>query len=421
MTSFFRFDPSTALAGAPSSPYHGALRTAVAGLALAVAGVPAGAGRIEEILRSDPRLAPYAEAAEEHRLQVLLGWIEEDEDQRQILRQEGFRASAEYFYPASAIKLFAAVAALETLGDLRRETGLAVDENTPLLFHPLFDGEELTDADPSNRDGGRITVGHEIKKLFLVSDNVAFNRLYELVGPDALNRSARRAGIGSARIVHRLSIARTAEENRRVPKIELVGDGFRHTVPERSCEAEPPVPEIAGLAVGRAYLRGGERIDQAMDFRVKNRISLADLQRALALVVRPGVDVGEGDGFRLTERQRALLLDAMAGYPRQSENPVYDPEEYPDHWVKFLLPGLRRVVPDERLRIYNKVGRAYGFSIENAFVVDRETGRSFFLAATVYTNRDGVLNDDAYEYETAADPFLADLGEAVARALWELD
>lgn len=36
----------------------------------------------------------------------------------------------------------------------------------------------------------------------------------------------------------------------------------------------------------------------------------------------------------------------------------------------------------------------------------------------LYTNADGVLNDDEYEYETVADPFLADLGEVVARAVW---
>jgi len=69
-------------------------------------------------------------------------------------------------------------------------------------------------------------------------------------------------------------------------------------------------------------------------------------------------------------------------------------------------------------RVYDKTGEAYGFSIENAWVVDEATGRGFFLAATLYTNADGVLNDDAYEYDTIAHPFLADLGEAAARWVW---
>ena len=108
----------------------------------------------------------------------------------------------------------------------------------------------------------------------------------------------------------------------------------------------------------------------------------------------------------------------MRQYPRQSRNPVYDPGDYPDDYVKFLLPGLERVLPKERLTIYNKVGQAYGFSVENAYVEDTASGRGFFLAAVVYTNADGVLNDDKYEYAEVALPFLANLGEAVARAVW---
>ena len=105
----------------------------------------------------------------------------------------------------------------------------------------------------------------------------------------------------------------------------------------------------------------------------------------------------------------------MSQYPGESGNPVYEIADYPDDYVKFLLPGLRRVVARDRLSIHNKVGQAYGFTTENAWVVDRRTGQGFFLAATLYTNEDGVLNDDNYEYDDVALPFLADLGEATAR------
>ncbi len=370
---------------------------------------------IEEILRGHEGLAPLVSEADRYRVQVVLGLVEEREAGPR-LTQRTFRAGAEYFYPASTIKLFAAVAALERLEDLRRETGLGIDASKPLFYHPLFDGETLEAVDATNLDGGRITVGHEIRKLFLVSDNVAFNRLYELVGPAALARSMRRAGIESARIVHRLSEARTPAENLRLPRIDIMGDGFRYEMPAH-IDRLPPAPDVpGGLKIGSGYLRGGELMEGPMDFSRKNRIDLVDLQRALCKVARPEVDAG-GDGFRLTERQRALLLEPMRQYPRESKNPVYDPEEHPDDYVKFLLPGLERVVPKERLRISNKVGQAYGFSIENAYVEDTATDRAFFLAAVIYTNSDGVLNDDKYEYDEIARPFFADLGEAVARAL----
>lgn len=367
------------------------------------------------ILHSHPGLTAVVDSAAGHRLQVVLGLVESGDGGRPVLVQRGFRLGAEYFYPASAVKLFAAVAALERLAELRRETGLPLGADTPLVFHPLFPGEAREEADPSNLDGGRITVRHEIRKLFLVSDNEAFNRLYELVGGDRLATSLARAGLGDARIVHRLEEARTPEENRRAPRIDFVGDGFSYTLPEREAPPLPPPPPIRGIEVGRVHLEAGERVEAPFDFSLKNRFPLADLQRGLCMVVRPDVDCG-GHGFALGHDDRALLLGAMSQYPRESANPAYDPAEYPDSWGKYLLPGLARVVPNESLRIYNKVGQAYGFTVENAWVVDQETGRGFFLAATLYTNADGVVNDNRYEYDAVALPFLADLGEAAARS-----
>ncbi|HEX2252692.1 MAG TPA: serine hydrolase [Thermoanaerobaculia bacterium] len=372
---------------------------------------------VAALLSSHRGLAEIAADPERYRLQVVLGVVEE-RDGRPVLVQHGYRLGAEYFYPASAVKLFAAVAALERLGALARETGLPLDADTPLVYHPLFPDEALEADDPSHLGGGRITVGHEIRKLFLVSDNQAFNRLYELVGQDGLAASLARAGLDGARIVHRLEEARTPEENRRSPRIDFLAadGGVLHTVERREAPPLPPAPPEAGLGVGRAHLAGGERVEEPFDFTEKNRVSLAELQRGLCMVVRPDADCG-GPGFRLTAADRALLLDAMTTYPADSPDPRYDRAAYPDAYAKYLLPGLARVIPKERLRIANKIGQAYGFTTENAWITDTATGRSLLVAATLYTNEDETLNDDRYEYEEIALPFLADLGEAVGRLL----
>ena len=342
-------------------------------------------GPMEQILHAHPGLEGVVDAAPGHRLQGVLGLVEEGPDGPRLV-QHGFRLDAEYFYPASSVKLFAAVAALERLAELRRETGLALDADTPLVFHPLFEDETLEDADDSNLDGGRITVRHEIRKLFLVSDNRAFNRLYELVGQDRLAASLTRAGLAGARIVHRLSEFRSAADNRRSPRIdflappatgalavadEAAGARVLYTLPERTSAPLAAPPPIPGLLVGSAFLAGGEKVEEPLDFAPKNRFPLAELQRGLCMVVLPEVDCG-GPGFALGEADRALLLEAMTRYPGESTNPVYDPAEYPDDYGKFLLPGLERVLPKERLSISNKVGQAYGFTTENAWIVDRD-------------------------------------------------
>ena len=398
-------------------------RAATAGgaivLGLAAACGPPHPERLMQVLKTHPGLEKVVDAAGKHRLQVVVGTIDPGgSGDRPVLRQRTFRAGAEYFYPASTVKLFAAVAALERLAELRRETGLEIGIDTPLVYHPLFEGETLEEADESNLDNGAITVRHDVRKLFLVSDNQAYNRLYELVGQDGLAASLTRAGLPDARIVHRLSEARTAEENLWSPRIDFVAGDRVFTLPERRAEPPSPGPLPARIEVGRAYLSRGEKIERPMDFTPKNHVSLVDLQRGLCAVLRPDVDCG-GARYDLSAEDRAFLGETMKELPRESSNPVYDPEDYPDDYVKFFLPGLQRVTGG--VKIYNKVGLAYGFTTENAYVVDRAGGpnRAFFLTATLYTNKDGVLNDDNYEYDEIALPFLADLAEAVARWLWE--
>jgi hypothetical protein len=373
---------------------------------------------LDRALRAHPGLQQVLANAEEHRLQIALGLIETDPEGRSVLRQETFRTGEEYFYPASTVKLFAAVAAAQKLTALRTETPYAIDLDTPMMVHPLFEDDELEFDDPDNLDTGSITVCQEIREVFLVSDNQAYNHLYELVGQDGLDESLRAAGLDSPRVVQRLSEFRTPEEHRQLPQITFIGRDFKYTLPQRTTEPLPPAEAVDRITVGRGYYDGGELIAKPMDFSTKNYFPLVDLQRGLCMLVRPDIDCG-GPGFELEAAAREVMKEAMSIYPRQSKNPRYDRQEYPDNYVKDFLPGLERVIPRKRLEIFNKTGQAYGFTTENSWIVDTETGKNFFLAATIYTNENGILNDDEYEYDEVALPFMADLAEAIARALWK--
>lgn len=376
--------------------------------------------QLQAALRANPRLAPIIDNAAEYRLQIVLGLVQTDPDGRSVLRQQTFRTDEEYFYPASTVKLFAAVAAAQKLAELREETTYAIDLDTPMIVHPLFEDDVLELDDPENLETGSITVRHAIREIFLVSDNQAYNHLYELVGQEGLAESMRAAGLNRPRIVHRLSEFRTPEEHRQLPEITFVGLNFKHTIPQHTTEPLPPHEPVDRILVGRGYYSDEILVEEPMDFSTKNYFPLVDLQRGLCMLVRPDVDCG-GPGFELDDEARDEMMEAMSIYPRKSSNPKYDREEYPDHYVKDLLPGLERAISKKRIKIYNKTGQAYGFTTENAWVVDTQTGSHFFLAATIYTNKDGILNDDEYEYEEIALPFMADLGETVARTLWGIE
>lgn len=365
------------------------------------------------------RLASVLAAAEAHRVQVLVSEVVVAPGGAPGLRRHGFRVDAEYFYPASSIKLCAAVAALQELERLRSEKGTADLLEVPMEIAPLYPGDAAQTSDPGP-GGGRlpITVGREIRKLALVSDNLAYNRLYDLVGREGLNRSMHGLGLDSAVLNHRLSDPRPIPDPGATAQVVLrPPSGDPIVVPART-HSPAFTNRAAGLRVGRAYLRDGGRVEEPMDFGRRNGISLLDLQDLLVKVVRPDIDLGT-PSLRLTVAHREHLLRAMTEYPRESRDPVYPAERHPDETGKFLLPGVRRVFPavaaSERIQITGKIGRAYGFSVENACLFNPRNGRTLFVTAVIYTNDDGVLNDDRYEYEELADPFLADLGEWVSR------
>ena len=100
--------------------------------------------------------------------------------------------------------------------------------------------------------------------------------------------------------------------------------------------------------------------------------------------------------------------------PRESREPTYpDRDEHFDSYVKlFLFGDSREPIPDH-IRIFNKVGEAYGYLIDDAYVVDFEAGVEFLLTAVIQVNANRIYNDDTYEYETVGRPFMARLGRAV--------
>jgi hypothetical protein len=377
----------------------------------------------EQLAREVPRMVPILEASADYRLQILISEVVPVAPGRSRLRRHGYRVGAEYFYPASSIKLAAAVAALQEIEALQSRAASGDLLEAPLEIAALFEGDapQRDDPrDPERPEAGRvpITVGRELRKLALVSDNQAFNRLFDLVGHEALNRRMHDLGLASVVINHRLSETRQVPDGLASAAVTLYPAGASTVLIPARASSLSLANRSGGVRIGNAYLQGERLVSEPMDFSRKNGISLIDLQDLLVKVARPDVDLGTPP-LRLSEPYRQHLWRALIQYPRESEDPRYPIDSYPDAYAKFLLPGVRRILPSqqpgERVEIADKIGRAYGFSVENAYLRNPANGRALFVSAVMYTNADGVLNDDQYEYQTVADPFMADLGEWVAR------
>ncbi len=103
----------------------------------------------------------------------------------------------------------------------------------------------------------------------------------------------------------------------------------------------------------------------------------------------------------------------MSELPSESKYPTYDTSDIFDSYAKFFMfAGKESKIPDH-IRIFNKTGWAYGSLTDVAYIVDFKNNVEFMLAATIYLNKDEVLNDDKYEYEETGYPFFREVGKII--------
>ena len=158
---------------------------------------------------------------------------------------------------------------------------------------------------------------------------------------------------------------------------------------------------------------GGKLLERPKDFSVNNAFPLQDLHDVTRALMFPDA-VEAKRRFVLTDDDHQFVYRNMSGYPGDSGIADYaDISRYPPGYVKFFMYGGSAPSISENIRIFNKPGDAYGFLTDSAYIVDFENGVEFLLAATIYTNENETFNDDNYEYDEIALPFLRDLGLAI--------
>lgn len=313
---------------------------------------------------------------------------------------------AKYHYPASTVKLPVAALALQRLNELKIA---GLDRNTTMITEPGMAGLTPVYNDPTSEDG-RPTIAHYIKKILLVSDNDAFNRLYEFLGQEYINNTLYQMGYGSAQILHRLSVSMNEEQQRHTNPVTFFGPGssilYKKSLVRSDYKYQP-----RNTFLGNGFYKEDSLIKEPFDFSKKNRLSLPDLHSIVQSIVFPE-SVAKKQRFTLTAGDHHFLMKYMSMKPGESRFPQYD-TSYNDAFVKFLLYGGKGNNKDEQLRIFNKIGDAYGFLIDAAYMVDFKNDVEFMLSATINCNSDGIYNDDKYEYEKVGFPFMKALGEVI--------
>jgi Beta-lactamase enzyme family len=336
--------------------------------------------------------------------QIQLLWYPIDRDARgraRLLRHAYGLAPKRWFSPASVAKLPMALLMAERIS----AHGLGADAQVRLRAAPAT-GEWPADEPLAE------TLRRGCNRTFAVSENVPYNRWYEYLGADAVHARLSQLGYRDTRLIARLG-SQDREANRRSGGGELMApDGKVIERTEAMIAGERRFPFGRAMA-GRGWKNGdGSVTPGPRDFSYANFMPLSDSLGMLQAFVLPET-VSAKQRWRIAEPLREPLLQALALRPRESDDPRYDEAEHYDGYARWFLVGDGKQRYPEGVRVFGKSGMAYGYLSEVAYLQDTGSGAECMLAAVIHVNRDGIYNDDRYEYDTIGLPFLAALGRAV--------
>ena len=364
---------------------------------------------VEQLMKKNPEeFGDILRKRDSFRVQVIYTQIDRNQKNKPVFTNYYFNVDAgKYYYPASTVKLPTALLALEKLNKLQIA---GLNPKTSMITEVGFSNESPVYNDPSSEDG-RPTIEQYVKKIFLVSDNDAFNRLYEFLGQEYINEKLHNKGYKGADILHRLSIFLTEEENRHTNPVRFFDDSTREIFSKPLQFNKHAYPQRED-SIGSGYYSGGKLISQPMNFSRKNKLPLEELHAIMKSVMFPA-SVKNKQRFNLTSDQYRFVWQYLSESPLESRYPEYDSVNYWDAYGKFLYWGSDKAKLPKTIRSFSKEGDAYGFLIDAAYLVDFEKNIEFMLSAVIYCNSDGVLNDDKYDYDSVGLPFMKNLGRLI--------
>jgi hypothetical protein len=341
---------------------------------------------LQETLASDnPKIKSVMSNPEPFELQIIYTQILRDKNNKVSFKDFTYHLNVNnYFYPASTVKFPIAILALEKLNTIK---------NTSNNTQYSIEGKSDT-----------LQFSEEISKVFAVSDNEASTNLLEFLGFDFVNESMVAKGLAPFKLSHRLSSSNPVD-----PKTKAVtlykDDATIVNLPSFTNKSSVAL-QLNNIKKGIGYLKNDELVNAPFDFSNKNYYPLETLHNTMKRIVFPEA-FKESERFKITEKDREFILFSMQNLPK---NAGYDPVKYPDGYCKFFMFGDTKENIPSNIKIYNKVGNAYGTLIDCAYIVDEVNKVEFIVSATLLVNKDGVFNDDKYEYDTVGLPFFGELG-----------
>lgn len=259
------------------------------------------------------------------------------------------------------------------------------------------------------------TLENYIKKMFLVSDNYSCARVYEFVGFDYSHKKLNELGFKNVRLFNRLDGQCPGDTAKITPPIYFLNE-IKDTIYKQALTlaSEKLTHPIFNSKVGKAYIgANGKRIYGPKDFSSHNYFTPNDLHNLMKKIVFNDF-FKESERLPINTENRMFMLKQLGMYPKESLFPKYDKKIFYDSFKKyFLYASAVATIKQDSIRVFNIVGRAYGFLIDCAYIVDYKNKVEYLLTSSIYVNEKGVIGNGKYQYDQIGLPFLKDLSWSI--------
>ena len=363
---------------------------------------------IKKSMKNDNFLTEIHKNKEEYEIQIAYTEISRNKDGEPVFKDFEFQVDEnKYFYPASTIKLPIVVLTLIKINELR-SSGIDISLKSKILISSNHNEIREIQIDTIT------SFQNLIADVFLVSDNYSSNILIDFIGYNYFNTKMSQAGLKNTYLNHKFN-----------PDPYVNIDWLIKTVDKQLISSNQDQiivtanQNISGLKKGKNSLQDGMVVSGPQDFSQKNRFSIRDMHNLLKKIIFPS-KLDKENAFNLNVEDYDFLRYWMSRYTYEDLGDKYrNDKKYFDSYNKFFIHGKDTVVNNRNIRVYNKLGQAYGTSIDNAYIRNYQDDIEFFLTATIYTNKNKTINDNIYEYDQTAIPFLSKLSQSIYSRLSE--
>ena len=361
---------------------------------------------IKSSLRNNDFLKEIIKDKEDYEIQVLLTKINQNNTQVNFQKYEFQLDDNQYFYPASTNKLPIVILTLKKINELRSK-GSEITLKSKIILNYKDDSSELELRDSIT------SFQNLIADVFLVSDNSASNILIDFIGYNYFNNEMKNAGFEKTYLNHKFNPDPYVNSTWQISDLDnnLISSTNDD---QKIIKADD---KTNGLDKGERRYFKGKILNESLNFSEKNRSSITDMHNLIKYIFYPEI-FDSNNTFNLNVEDYDFLRYWMSRFTFEDigEKFIGD-ENFFETYNKFFIHGDEQSVSNEQIRVYNKIGQAYGTSIDNGLIKNYQDNIEFILTATIYTNKNKVINDNLYEYDAIAVPFLAKLSRAIYNEL----